>query len=106
MQATVSFLAKIIETGLFLELIENKEETPDIRSFVTVTMANALDEISAEGIYQSAYEVFAKKKRDSYVQVRFGDLHIKILHAPVSLHSHIPNCFLASIRFWTCWSNL
>lgn len=69
MQATVSFLAKIIETGLFLELIENKEETPDIREFVTSTMSNALDEISAAGIYQSAYEILAKKKRDSYVQV-------------------------------------
>lgn len=69
MKATVSFLGKVIETGLFLELIENRIETHDIGRFVTPKMASVLDEISSEGIYQSAQEVFSNKRRASYVRV-------------------------------------
>lgn len=86
MQATVSFLAKIIETGLFLELIENKEETPDIKEFVTSTMSKALDDISAAGIYQSAYEILTKKKRDSYVQV---SLLVDLIQTIANYYIHV-----------------
>lgn len=69
MKATVSFLGKIIETGLFLELIESRLETKDIGRFVTPKMAHVLDEISSEGIYQSAQDVFSNKRRESYLPV-------------------------------------
>lgn len=69
MNATLAFLAKVIETGRFMELIENRKETKDIRKFVTADMSTILNKVSLESVYKNAREIFDQKQRGSYAQV-------------------------------------
>lgn len=70
LNATLAFLAKVIETGRFMELIENHKETKDIRKFVTAEMSTILIKVSIESVYKNAREIFEQKQRGSYAQVR------------------------------------
>lgn len=70
LNATLAFLAKVIETGRFMELIENRKETKDIRKFITSEMSTILNKVSLESVYKNAREIFEQKQRGSYAQVR------------------------------------
>lgn len=69
MNATLAFLAKVIETGRFMELIENRKETKDITKFVTSEMSTILNKVSLESVYKNAREIFEQKQRGSYAQI-------------------------------------
>lgn len=69
MNATLAFLAKVIETGRFMELIENRKETKDIRRFITTEMSSILNKVSLESVYKNARDIFEQKQRGSYAQV-------------------------------------
>lgn len=69
MNATLAFLAKVIETGRFMELIENRKETKDIGRFVTSEMSTILNKVALESVYARAREIFKQQQRGSYAQV-------------------------------------
>lgn len=69
LNATLAFLAKVIETGRFMELIENRKETKDIGRFVTSEMSTILNKVSLESVYARAREIFKLQQRGSYAQV-------------------------------------
>lgn len=69
MNATLAFLAKVIETGRFMELIENRKETKDIGRFVTAEMSTILNKVSLESVYTRARQDFKQQERGSYAQV-------------------------------------
>lgn len=69
LNATLAFLAKVIETGRFMELIENRKETIDISRFVTSEMSAILNKVSLESVYKNARDIFEQKQRGSYAQV-------------------------------------
>lgn len=71
MNATLAFLAKVIETGRFMELIENRKETKDFGRFVTSEMSSILNKVSLESVYKNAREIFDKNQRGSYAQVNW-----------------------------------
>lgn len=60
----------MIETGRFMELIENRKETKDIRRFITSEMSTILNKVSLESVYKNAREIFELRQRGSYAQVR------------------------------------
>lgn len=69
LNATLAFLAKVIETGRFMELIENRKETKDIGRFVTSEMSTILNKVSLHSVYKNAREIFEQQQRGSYAQV-------------------------------------
>lgn len=69
MNATLAFLAKVIETGRFMELIENRKETKDITKFVSLEMSTILNKVSLQSVYNNARDIFQQKQRGSYAQV-------------------------------------
>lgn len=70
LNATLAFLAKVIETGRFMELIENRKETKDIGRLVTPEMSTILNKVSLQSVYKNAAEIFHQQQRGSYAQVR------------------------------------
>lgn len=71
LNATLAFLAKVIETGHFMELIENRKETKNISRFVTPEMSSILNKVSLESVYKNAREIFDQQQRGSYAQVKY-----------------------------------
>lgn len=69
LNATLAFLAKVIETGRFMELIENRKETKHIGRFVTSEMSTILNKVALESVYARAREIFKQQQRGSYAQV-------------------------------------
>lgn len=69
LNATLAFLAKVIETGRFMELIENRKETKDIGRLVTPEMSTILNKVSLQSVYKNAAEIFHQQQRGSYAQV-------------------------------------
>ncbi|XP_055318970.1 telomere-associated protein RIF1 [Sitodiplosis mosellana] len=78
LNATLAFLAKVIETGRFMELIENRKETKNIGRFVTSEMSSILNKVSLESVYKNARDIFEKKQRGSYAQIL--ELLIKVIN--------------------------
>lgn len=75
LNATSAFLAKVIETGRFMELIENRKETKDIGRFVTSEMSTILNKVSLHSVYKNAIEIFHQQQRGSYAQVNKSSSH-------------------------------
>lgn len=69
MNATLAFLAKVIETGRFMELIENRKETKDIGRFVTSEMSTILNNVALNSVHVKARDIFKQQQRGSYAQV-------------------------------------
>lgn len=69
LNATAAFLARVIETGRFVELIENKHETRDIGTYITPEMASILNQVSLASAYKTAREIFQLRQRHSYAKV-------------------------------------
>lgn len=67
--ATAAFLTKVIETGRFIELIENRKETKNIRRYITSSMSMVLNRVSLESAYKNAREIFEQKNRNQYAQI-------------------------------------
>lgn len=96
LNATLAFLAKVIETGRFMELIENRKETKDIGRFVTSEMSTILNKVALESVYTRAREIFKQEQRGSYAQV------IKVLNSLIFFfekkyfdkQKKIPFCFI------------
>ncbi|XP_031630686.1 telomere-associated protein RIF1 [Contarinia nasturtii] len=96
LNATTAFLAKVIETGRYMELIENRRETQDIKSFITSEMSSILNKVSLESVYKNAREIFEEKQRGSYAQI------LELLIKVVSCIKVLPETKMTSteIEFW------
>lgn len=64
----LKFLATVIETGNFLDLIQDKE-AHDYKLF-NKKMTTILNQVSAEAIYKNANTIFVEQDRSQYVNVR------------------------------------
>lgn len=85
LNATLAFLAKVIETGRFMELIENRKETKDIGRFVTSEMSTILNKVALESVYARAREIFKQQQRGSYAQVSIKSLSLPFIHIANSI---------------------
>lgn len=69
LNANLTFLAKVIETGKLLQLVENKSVTQKCKKLFISNMAEVLTAISMEGVNKTAKNIFDNRQRNNYANV-------------------------------------